>query len=265
MLRFTASDGSIICFRDIGSGPPLVFLHGWMMSGAVWNYQSPLSGSFRVITPDLRGHGDSRASFFSYPACRNDLVNLFDYLSLENVTLVGWSMGAQIAIYSWPELRERVAALVLVSGTPRFCSEGEYRHGVPVAEVRTMRARLVRSFERTAGEFFKGMFAPGELSQTRYAEIARNVSGRLPSRDIALAALDSLIHTDLSEELQNIRTSSLLLHGDADKICPVAASRFMQEKLCEAKMKIFDGSGHAPFLSRDAEFNRIVQEFAQAG
>lgn len=263
MPRFIASDGTVINYGDIGSGPPLVFIHGWMMSSAVWKYQYPLSNYFRFITPDLRGHGTSSGALFSYPACRDDLVDLFDHLSLENVTLVGWSMGSQILLYSWPRLMKRVAALVLVSGTPCFCSHGEYRHGLAVAEVRSMAARLRRNFARTAGEFFKGMFAPGEIGPARYSEIARDVSGILPSTDVAFTALDALIQTDLRNELDHVSTPALLLHGSEDVICPVSASRFMSEKLRSARMAVFEGSGHAPFLSSDLEFNRIVQEFAQ--
>ena len=263
MHKFVSSDGTVINYGDSGSGFPLVFIHGWMMSGAVWKYQFPLSGSYRVITPDLRGHGNSGASLFSYAACSDDLVELFNHLSLDSAILVGWSMGSQILLDSWPKLKERVAASLLVSGTPRFCSGVEYPHGLSVAETRSMKARLLRNFERTAGDFFKGMFAPGELDQSGYLEIARNVIGRLPSTAVALSALDELILSDFRIELQNISVPVLLLHGSADLICPASASRYMLERLKRAEMKIFEGSGHAPFLTRAVEFNTIVHNFAR--
>ena len=77
---FTTDDGSLIVYSDHGDGVPVLFLHGWLMSGKVWYFQKPLSDHFRVVTIDLRGHGDSKASDFSYDACVKDIAGLLTVL-----------------------------------------------------------------------------------------------------------------------------------------------------------------------------------------
>ncbi len=262
MPCFVTSGGNIINFGDIGKGTPLLFIHGWMMSGAVWEYQLTLSESFRVITPDLRGHGYSADAPFSYAACRDDLVELVEYLSLDRAVMIGWSMGAQILLSSFSKLKKRVAAILLVSGTPCFCANGDYQYGVPVAEVRALKVLLRQNLEQTAEDFFNRMFTYQEISLPELPDILRKIKAGLPSKAVAMAALDELIRSDLCNILPDISTPVLLLHGDEDLICPSSASYFMLEKLTKAEIRIFEGSGHAPFLTRAPEFNRVVQDLA---
>ena len=104
MPTIKAKDGANISFSDQGSGTAVLFLHGWMMSKKVWHYQLPLSSHLRIITLDLRGHGASDATGFSYAACLGDIEELLDHLDIMDVVVVGWSMGAQLAIKSYIQL-----------------------------------------------------------------------------------------------------------------------------------------------------------------
>lgn len=263
MLQLVTSAGRRLVYSDSGQGMPLLFLHGWLMSRKVWTYQASLAAGFRVIAPDLSGHGESDEVAFSYADTVTDLVELCNHLGLEKGLLVGWSMGAQIGLQAWSRLRDRFAGLVLVGGTPLFCREEGYDHGVPPAEARTMALRLRRSFSRTAGEFYQGMFSPDEVRDNAPATMANAIVGRLPEVSVALAALDELIRADLRSLLAGITAPVLLIHGDEDRICLPGASRFMHDALPDSRLRFFAGAGHAPFLTRPGEFNALLAAFAR--
>lgn len=263
MKEFVTSGGVRLSFGDTGQGKPLLFLHGWLMSHSVWTYQSPLADRFRVLAPDLRGHGASEGSGFSYDACVADLVELLDHLELEDTIIVGWSMGAQIALRLRTVLRERVVALVLVGGTPRFCAHDGYEHGLPSAEVRAMALRLRRNYTRAAGEFYRDMFSPDDEREIDTSVLAKTIVSRLPQLPVALAALDELVSTDLRTLLQEVTLPVLLVHGETDRICLPGASRFIHSILPHSRMKLLPGVGHAPFIVRPAEFNADLSAFAR--
>lgn len=263
-LAIERGDGSRLNYTDSGAGITLLFVHGWLMSRRVWVMQSPLTAEFRVISLDLRGHGDDRGTVFSYEGCCEDLALLVERLQLDRTILVGWSMGSQIALRVHSLLAEKVAAMVLVGGTPLFCQRDDFDCGIAPAEVRNMALRLKRDYQRTAGEFFRQMFSEMEVATLDLPAIAGRVVGKLPERSVALSALQALINCDLRAALQSVAVPVLLVHGDADSICPADASRFMTARMLAAKLEIFAAAGHAPFLTRPEEFNRLLAGFAQA-
>jgi pimeloyl-ACP methyl ester esterase len=264
MAEFTAEDGSIIVYSDHGEGVPVLLIHGWMMSRRVWYFQEPLSDQFRVITIELRGHGDSRESEFSYDLCLKDITELLDHLKIDRVVLAGWSMGSQIAIRFYSVMSWRVAGMLLVGGTPCFCNQSDFAFGVPKSEVRNMSRRLKLDYESTAGEFFKGMFTEAEISKPELVAIAQKTISRLPDYPVAMSALKSLVESDLRSILPEISVPVLLVHGADDKICPPGASEFMSSIIPGATLEIFTSTGHAPFLSRPERFNALITDFIQS-
>jgi len=259
-----AKDGSNISFSDQGSGPPVLLLHGWMMSKKIWHFQLPLSSTLRIVTMDLRGHGRSDSTGFSYAACLNDIEVLLDYLAIENVIIVGWSMGAQIAIKAAALLKERISGLILVGGTSRFCSSDDYPCGLPAKETRGMAVRLKRDYKLTAGQFFKAMFSEEETASLDLLDISAKTACEYPSLQVSLSALNELTATDLRHYLPNTNLPVLLIHGAEDNICPVGAALFMADHIPRAISKIIPSSGHAPFLTAPEIFNAEVSRFARS-
>jgi pimeloyl-[acyl-carrier protein] methyl ester esterase len=259
------ADKVMIHYEEAGTGPPVVFVHGWGMSGRVWRFQEELADICRVITVDLRGHGTSTASpdHCGLAEFTADLSFLFDRLGLVGATAVGWSMGSEVALAAFPVLRERLAALILVGGTPRFTESDDYPHGLPLEAMRGLALRLHRNYQKTMGEFFRQMFIVGELTREQENRIAREIvmGGRLPAPETALATLATLAEADLRAALPAIDIPVFLIHGGADSICLPTASQFMAERLPQARLTVMDGIGHAPFLSRPAEFNELVRIF----
>ncbi|RNC71369.1 MAG: alpha/beta fold hydrolase [Desulfuromonadales bacterium] len=265
MPAFTTSDNVTIHYEDKGEGFPLVLVHGWAMSGTVWAFQNELAASFRLITADLRGHGGSSASEtdYSFAAFAADLAALFDHLRLERAALLGWSLGAQVALEAIRHLNDRVAALVIVAGTPRFTAAPDWSHGLPAADVRGLALRLRRAYDATLGDFFRRMFVEGELSAKQNQRIVREIviPRPLPDPGAVLATLDTLAGGDHRQMLAAVTCPSLVIHGDRDAVCVPGAGRFMADHIPDACMATMDGVGHAPFLSRPELFNGMVNRF----
>jgi pimeloyl-ACP methyl ester esterase len=252
-------------YEDRGQGPPLVLLHGWGGSGRLWRFQEELAADFRLVIPDMRGHGRSSAAAvgLTLDDLVDDVVSLCKRLGFEELVLLGWSLGAQVAIASFPRLQGCLSGIVLVGATARFIATEGYPHGLPANELRGMGLRLRRDHERTMGEFSRSMFAKGELSKDQEMHIASEVmtDGRLPDLASALAALNILAETDLRLELSALDLPVLMIHGDSDAICPLAAARFILERLPDARLLEFSGVGHAPPLSHPEEFNASLRDF----
>jgi malonyl-ACP O-methyltransferase BioC/pimeloyl-ACP methyl ester esterase len=264
--ELSTHDGSHLFFEDVGSGPTLLFVHGWAMSGRVWRYQQKqFTETHRVITLDLRGHGTSSvpATGPTIDDCAADIETLLKRLDLKQVTLIAWSMGVLATLRAFPAIRDRVAGLVFVGGTPRFTTGDGFPHGLPPDEVRGMALRLKRQYGRTMEEFFREMFAKEEVDSERYRQIVQDIvkGGQLPETRVALRSLESLAAADLRPSLAAVDRPVLLIHGEEDRICLPEASRYMAEQLPGARMELLPGIGHAPFLSRPDLFNSLLGMF----
>ncbi len=269
VMYFRLHTNEDLYYEELGEGSPIVFIHGWAMSGIVWHFQKKaLTDSWRVIVPDLRGHGRSVAPMstkLTLSDMAEDLVELIQGLSLERVVLVGWSLGGMVALEAFAALKELLAGLVLVGTTPRFVAGEGYAHGLPSKDIRGMAIRLQRDYAKTMGDFFKKMFAPDEIQQDQYQRVVREIIllGRQPASGVALQGLELLAGADLRRILPRIDRPVLLLHGSCDTISLPAASQYMAEHIPDSEMEVMKGCGHAPFLSHPEEFNRLLGGFLE--
>lgn len=243
-----------------------MFVHGWCMSSAVWKFQfEGLASSLHTLAPDLRGHGRSRevSGDLSFNAFADDLIDLFNRLNLSKAILVGWSMGAQIALQSCAELSGRLAGMVLVSGTPCFTALDGFPHGVAESEVRGMRLKVQRNLQRALDGFYSRLFAEGELENSPAAPEIKLLLREIVSPDTAavLDALEALAGADMRHKLANISVPTLILNGTSDQICLPQASSYLKEHIPGAEQTVFPGCGHAPFLTYSTKFNAEIIRF----
>ncbi|QEM68170.1 alpha/beta fold hydrolase [Geobacter sp. FeAm09] len=261
--------GERLWYREQGEGPALVLVHGWCMSSAVWRFQfDQLSaGGFRVIAPDLRGHGDSPQGS---AGCRRevfvaDVAALFRHIDLRGALLAGWSLGTQVAIGAVPLLRERLAGVALICGTPCFTSRVDFPHGLAPVEAEGMALKVRRNLKRALEGFCARMFAPGELDASgRADEIRALVAGvSAPETEVALQSLAALAAADVRPELAAIDRPTLVISGELDPICPSAASAYMAQRLSACRPVVYAGCGHAPFMTRCDEFNAQLADFSR--
>ena len=261
--------GEQLWYEDEGAGCPVVLVHGWCMSSAVWKYQfDGLADSHRLLAPDLRGHGRSReiSGQLNFESFAEDLIDLFDFLELSKVVLVGWSMGAQIALQSCAELSGRLAGMVLVSATPRFTASDDFPHGLACNEANGMRLKVQRNTQRALEGFYSRLFAEGELESHTPASDIRQLLSTIPSPDTAavLDALEALARTDMRKLLAEIAIPTLVVNGALDRICLPQASRYLKEHIPDAEQTVFPHSGHAPFLTQSHQFNAEILRFTRS-
>ncbi|MDO9309671.1 MAG: alpha/beta fold hydrolase [Deltaproteobacteria bacterium] len=259
--------GEKLWYEDAGCGVPLLFLHGWCMSSVVWKRQfGELADTFRLVAPDLRGHGKSRGAsgqldFVRFAA---DLADLINHLNLSRLVLVGWSMGAQIALQSYRQLHDRLAGLVLVSATPCFTARDDFPFGLPRKEAAGMHLKVERNIQRALEGFHGRMFADGEIEDQQEALQIKYLLDSVvpPDTTAAIDALDSLAGADMRPLLTDISAPVLILNGDRDIICLPQASDYLAKHIKSSCLRVFTGCGHAFFLTRAEQFNNEIIEYA---
>jgi pimeloyl-[acyl-carrier protein] methyl ester esterase len=265
MKSLSLPDGRRLSWRERGFGRPLILLHGWSMSSAVFTEaMEVLSEDFRVLAPDLRGHGASdTADGYGFADFAADLQLWLKSLEIRHLRLLGWSMGGQVAIELCQTLSGQIDRLILVGSTPRFAAGDGWEHGLPDIQVRTMARNLKRNYLKTMGSFFELMFAGEEVSAERYRQVIDLAirAGRLPEPEVALAALETLRSVDQRPLLAGIVCPTLVMQGDRDVITLPDAGRFLVAKMSDAQLALFPGLSHAPFLSCPQEVFRQWREF----
>ena len=266
MAWYAGDSGSRLWYEDRGTGTPIVFIHGWCMSSAVWRLQREgLSDSFRVITIDLPGHGTSppQAGGFHVSGGATEIAGLCESLDLHEALLAGWSLGSLVALEACVLLRERLSGLVLIAGTPRFTQEDGFPYGLSRMEVDGMTRKVQRSLRRALDGFTARMFAPGELDDPSLAVLIQELLSAvpMPTADVAIQALDALVETDQRDRLALIDLPTFILSGDRDVICLPQASAFLAQRIPSARQMVFAGCGHAPFLTQSTRFNSCLEDF----
>jgi pimeloyl-[acyl-carrier protein] methyl ester esterase len=235
------------------------------MSAAVFSELATLlAQDFRLLIPDLPGHGGSS------PARQNDLAGIAVDLScwiaaVENgpVLLAGWSLGGMLALELTYRKRCPVERLILVGTTPRFTLDENWTFGLPALQLRALIRNLERKFEATLADFFSLAFAGEEISRERLRTIRTFAVKRspLPDHSTAVELLKLLAVQDQREILAEVYQPALILHGALDQITPVAAGRYLAEKLPKGAFSEFPGVGHGPFLSQPMETAAKIREF----
>lgn len=245
--------GAPLHVAEAGAGLPLVALHGWSLSAeAVLRPLAPLATRARLVAPDLRGHGRSaHAGPFGLGDLAGDVLRVFDALALERAVLLGWSLGALVALAALPALGARVAALALVAATPCFTEREGWPHALPTRTVDAVAAQVRRDPARAVARFFEGMFGPAELDPAGRARAdALRALTPVPPEGALLAGLGVLREADQREAARAVRPPTLVLHGDADAVCPPGAARALAAAIPGARLALLPGAGHAPLLSR---------------
>ncbi|NPV52663.1 MAG: alpha/beta hydrolase [Firmicutes bacterium] len=263
MSYIEVARGIRLFYEDWGSGPVILFLHGWTMSHKVWAYQtSELAYRFRTIALDLRGHGSSDKPFsaYSYQEYANDIQNFIRKLDLWEVTLVGWSMGAAIGIEYLRLFGDRVAKFVSVAGAvPKYVAGPDWPYGLPLDTIQAWLTGLRHQRPELAEEFSSAIFKSdtvGRMTKHWIWEIIMEASWVAATR-----SLMSLRDADLRDFVPKIRVPTAIFHGARDDITYLEAATWMAAHLPQARLIIFTESGHAPFIDEIDKFNREIERF----
>lgn len=258
-------DGGDLVWYEVGHGRPLVLLHGWAASASVFSeLVAMLADDFRLLIPDLPGHGASS------PAAQNDLESIATTLNcwlatIESapVALGGWSLGGMLALEMTRQKPQRVDRLLLIATSPRFTSGDDWTFGMPEVQVRALGRNLARCFETTLADFFNLAFAGEEISRERLRAIRSFAvkQSPLPDQVALMELLNGFSEQNQLDLLSHIDQPALVIHGGVDQITPLAAGRYLATKLPHGEFLEFPGVGHGPFLSRPQEVVDRILEF----
>jgi pimeloyl-[acyl-carrier protein] methyl ester esterase len=269
MMTCQLADGRCMAYRDAGSGPALVLLHGWSLSSAVFiETLEALADDFRVLAPDLRGHGASDPGpGYGLEDFAGDLCQWLEKLGLAELDLLGWSLGGQVALHLGSLIPNRIRRMLLVSGTPCFVAKDGWPAGLPAGQVKSMARNLRRRYRDTLDDFFERLFVPGEVSDARMKEIRNFAAPReetdMPAKQAGLAALETLQACDLRGGLADLGLPTLVVHGERDGIIPCDAGKYLADRLPQGRYVGLQDTGHAPFLSRSEQCLELVREFCR--
>lgn len=273
MSTITTQDGTQIYFKDWGSGPPVVFSHGWPLNADAWESQMVFLGShgYRCIAHDRRGHGRSSQPWNGndMDTYADDLAELIDALDLNGATLIGHSTGGgEVARYIGRHGASRVAKAVLLgSVTPLMLKTEANPGGLPIKVFDDIRAGVFAD----RSQFFKDLTTPfyganrpgSKVTQgMREAFWLQGMQGGLKGE---LDCIKAFSETDFTEDLKKIEVPTLIIHGNDDQIVPIAASALPSSQLVKkATLKIYPGGPHGLAETHKDQLNADLLAFLKA-
>ena len=241
----------------------LALIHGWGIGKAVWQpVIEALAPHFRIHLVDLPGYGTTAAN--SHPSFAETAQQLINALPVQT-TLCGWSLGSQLALKAALIAPQRVRKLVLVGATPSFRHRDDWREAQPPSLLKTFSAAISED-ARTTLQRFVALLNQGDTQARSLGRtmIKQTLSGNLPDTTTLLAGLDWLRDVDLRKQISATSTPVLLIHGENDPLMPLAAARWLDEKLPNSRLEIFTGAAHAPFLNNLEHFSKLIGDYCYA-
>ena len=241
--------------------PVLTLLHGWGMNARVFDALAGLlAKDFEVHTLNLPGHG-GRAALpdNTLASWANDLAQQLP----DHTTLLGWSLGGQVAMRAALDCPHKISRLILLSSTPRFVAADDWAHGMAAADLEAFGAALRADPQATLLRFLS-LQTRGMADQKSLLQQLRMSLQRLPQADeMALSSgLAMLRDTDLRTELSRLEQPTLVLHGAADTLTPAGAGTWLTETLPAAQHVECPRAAHALHLSHSEAVAAAIRTFA---
>jgi pimeloyl-[acyl-carrier protein] methyl ester esterase len=224
----------------------IILISGWGATDKIWSPVITELGMPCQCLPWQDCLGDS--------AQDNALLRMLQ-ASCEPSVLVGWSLGALVAQSATLANPERVASLVLIGGTARMTATDDYP-GADARSLRTMRLRLMRNPARVLGDFCQQCLSPArdETFTSLFLRLAETLSP-----EVLMAGLEYLLNTDLRVQLPQITVPTMLVHGSADQIIPLASAQYLASHLRQAELKTIPEAGHALPHTHAADIAALIR------
>ena len=271
MSSITTKDGTEIYYKDWGSGQPIVFHHGWPLSGDDWDTQMLyfLQQGYRVIAHDRRGHGRSAQvsdghDMDHYAA---DVAAVVEHLDLHDSIHVGHSTGGgEVAHYVARHGAGRVAKLVLVSAVPPLMLKTPANPGgLPIELFDGLRAALASNRAAFYRDFAAGPFYGFNRPDAKVVPAVIDNWWRQGMMGGAKAHYDGIkafSETDFTDDLKAIEVPALVMHGDDDQVVPIADSAPLSAKLLKrGTLKVYKGFPHGMLTVNADVLNRDLLAF----
>jgi non-heme chloroperoxidase len=265
-------DGTVLFYKDWGSGQPVVFSHGWPLNADAWDGQlnHMASHGFRALAHDRRGHGRSGQPWDGndMDTYADDLAQLIEQLDLREVILVGHSTGGgEVAHYLGRHGTARVSRAVLLSAVPPLMLKTDANPGgLPRKAFDDIRAGVAGN----RSQYYQELAVPFYGANRDGADVPQGVLDAfwLWSMQVGIkAALDCVAafsETDFTSDLRQIDIPVLVAHGDDDQIVPFEDSAPKTARLLkDATLKVYPGRPHGLSGDHEREFNADLLAFAR--
>ena len=257
----TQVNGITLAYSDQGTGLPIVFLHAFPLNRTMWAPQeNALSSQFRIITIDLRGHGESDAPLWRYTLeqSADDVRVLLDHLSIRQAVFVGLSMGGYILFAFYRKYADRVKGLILAD-TRAQADTPEGKHG---------RFLMAQTAYKEGPSAIADLMIPKLLSpmsiQTK-PDLVKHLRAMIQGNQISGIAGDLMAMADRPDSvtlLSQITCPTQIIVGDLDQATPPSDAELLANRISNARLAIIPQAAHLANLEQPETFNQIVASFA---
>jgi len=270
MATITTKDGTQIYYRDWGSGQPIVFSHGWPLTGDAFEDQMFFLAArgYRCIAHDRRGHGRSSQPWQGndLDTYADDLAELTDKLDLREAVHVGHSTGGgEVARYIGRHGTKRVAKAVLIGAIPPLMLKTNANPGgLPMEVFDQLRAGV----QADRSQFFKDLSLPFYGYNRPGAKVSEGVREQFVLQALLAGmpgcyfCIKAFSETEQTEDLKRFEVPTLILHGDDDQIVPIGDSAMLSSKLVRnATLKVYPGAPHGMCTTLKDKVNADLLDF----
>lgn len=259
-------------YEDHGSGPPVVLIHGFPLNGRSWEKQERelLKAGYRVITYDRRGFGQSSQPTcgYDYDTFAGDLDSLLNALDLQDVSLVGFSMGTgEVTRYISAYGTDRVIAGVLIAPLqPFLLKTADNPEGVDKALFDGFQAAILADRPGLIRGFLDNFYNVDKLRGTRVSEWQWQANFNVAVAASATGTYECVTSwlTDFRKDLPKLEVPMLVIQGDEDRILPYPATGKRLPSLMEAEFVVIPGGPHNVPWTHAEEVNRALLRFLDA-
>ena len=253
----------LLVHDDVGQGRPVVLIHGFPLCRKMWRPQVPalVAAGFRVITPDLRGYGETPAESTAagMEAYADDLIDLLDRLGIEQAVFGGMSMGGYVLLNLLERYPQRVAAaMFLVTRAAEDDPAAKTRRQVLAEEaLANGPGKIAETFEAVLFGTDVAQTRPELVNEVRQWMLATSPAG------MAAGLLAMRSRKDSIGQLSSFKLPALVIGADQDLAVPLEHSKVLAKGLPQAALKVVEGAGHLANLEKPQQFNRYLVEFLQ--
>lgn len=264
-----ASGAIDLHYEDRGSGRPVVLIHGWPLSGAYWERQvaALLAAGYRVLHYDRRGFGQSSrpVTGYDYDTLADDLFTLLAHLDLWDVTLVGFAMGAgELARYLGAYGAKRVRSVVFFASLPPFLLKTpDNPSGIDDEVFDAVQRGLAADRPAYLARFLSNSYNVDVLGGDALGEhVERQLDVAVAASPQATADCVRACTTDFRSDCRRVDVPALIVHGDADRILPLAATSVPLHALLRAsRLVVIEGAPHGFPWTHAEQVNRELLAF----
>jgi non-heme chloroperoxidase len=274
MGTISTRDGTEIFYKDWGTGQPIVFHHGWPLSGDDWDNQMMffLEHGYRVIAHDRRGHGRSTQTAIGneMDTYADDVAELTAALDLENAVHIGHSTGGgEVARYLGRHGTSRVAKAVLIGAVPPIMVKSDTNPGgLPIDVFDGFRSAQAANRAQFFLDVASGPFYGFNRPDAKVSEgVVRNWwrQGMMGGSKAHYDCIKAFSETDFTEDLKKIDVPVLIMHGDDDQIVPIADSALLSAKLVRyGSLKVYKGFPHGMCTTHSDVINADLLAFIRS-